>query len=469
MSAPSDERTITDLVVVLPGILGSTLEKNGTPVWAPSVGAVAEAIRTFGRSIPRLQLPDGIGDEHPGDGVEAVALMPDIHVLPGIWTAHLGYDLLLDRLRSSFHFVEVPPDDPDRAANLIPFAYDWRLSNRYNGRRLKQVVEPALERWRAQGGQFAGAKVTFIGHSMGGLVARWFIEKEGGAEITRRLITLGTPYRGALRALDQLVNGVQKGIGPFKLDLTQFARSMPSTYQLLPEYACIESPGGLLKIGETQVPELDTAMAADAMRFHDELDEAAAAHPVDAYALHPFVGTRQRTVTTARVAGGRVDLVDTIEGKDDGGDATVPRLAAAPKGVDPDSNILRWPADKHGSLQSNESLFAELHGVLTARPVHYRGLKPNELRVDTEELLLAGEPLAIAVEANDRLSIEASVTDEKGVEVARVPLPVTDGVARTEIDLLTPGAHVVTVRGVGNAGARVAPVTSTVLVWEAAP
>jgi hypothetical protein len=93
-------RTPTDLVVVLPGILGSTLRQDGHLVWAPSAGSVLRAIATLGRSLRRLRLPEDIGDDHPGDGVEAGGLMPDLHVLPGIWTPVKGYDRLLARLSS---------------------------------------------------------------------------------------------------------------------------------------------------------------------------------------------------------------------------------------------------------------------------------------------------------------------------------------------------------------------------------
>jgi hypothetical protein len=79
-----------DLVVVLPGILGSTLRKDGHLVWAPSAGSALRAITTFGASVKRLKLPEGIGDDHPRDGVEPVSLMPDLHILPGIWTAVKG-------------------------------------------------------------------------------------------------------------------------------------------------------------------------------------------------------------------------------------------------------------------------------------------------------------------------------------------------------------------------------------------
>ena len=97
---------IRDLVVVLPGIIGSTLAKNGKPIWAPSAGSVLSAISTFGGSINDLKLPDNIGDDHPHDGVEPITLMPDLHILPGIWSANIGYEKLLDWLRTRFNFVE---------------------------------------------------------------------------------------------------------------------------------------------------------------------------------------------------------------------------------------------------------------------------------------------------------------------------------------------------------------------------
>jgi hypothetical protein len=47
----------TDLVVVLPGILGSTLRQDGHLVWAPSAGSALRAITTLGASLRRLELP----------------------------------------------------------------------------------------------------------------------------------------------------------------------------------------------------------------------------------------------------------------------------------------------------------------------------------------------------------------------------------------------------------------------------
>lgn len=41
-----------------------------------------------------------------------------------------------------------------------------------------------------------GGKVDIIAHSMGGLIARWAIEKKGYAKYVDDLITLGTPHQG---------------------------------------------------------------------------------------------------------------------------------------------------------------------------------------------------------------------------------------------------------------------------------
>ena len=196
--------------------------------------------------------------------------MPDVHAIPGIWTPLKGYDVVVDHLRALGYQDKAGA----KPANLVLAPYDWRLSNRYNGQRLAGVVEPVLERWRAQGGQYAEARLVFVCHSMGGLVARWYIEKAGGHEVTRKLVTLGTPWRGATNAVEQLVNGVRKGIGPLSIDLTSFARSLPSLHQLMPEFACVASGSDFLKTTETTLPELRTDMVSDAMRFHTDLQES---------------------------------------------------------------------------------------------------------------------------------------------------------------------------------------------------
>jgi len=451
----------TDLVVVLPGIMGSQLMRKGKPVWGPSAGSVIQAVTSFGQSLQELQLRDGIGDDHPQDGVEPAGLMPELQVLPGIWTPVKGYDKLMNRLRS-LGYRDVSPDPEAPPGNLLALGYDWRLSNRYTAQWIAPRVEKALARWKAQGGQYANAQLVFVCHSMGGLVARWYIEKCGGAAHTRKLITLGTPYRGAAKALEQLVNGVHKGLGPLSVDLTLFARSMPSLHQLLPEYACIQAGNNLAKTTEITVPELSTSMASDAMRFHTELQNAETARPASLNSTYAILGVSQATPTTARISGGQVHLSDSYRGENLAGDATVPVVGASRADVEMDSNTLRHVPDKHGNLQRNKAALDELEAILTARRIHVRALGQVDAEADLPELILAGQPLPIRItlENDHRAAVLVTVTDEGGnVKTRRVEPPVT-----TSIDDLPPGAYTVDVTGL-SPGSRIAPVSSTVLVW----
>ena len=451
--------------MVLPGILGSTLARDGQEAWAPSAGVVWQAIRSFGASIQSLTLPTDLGDDHPGDGVEPLALMPDLHLLPGLWSANIGYSRLLDWLTQRFTLVPPDPKDPAKPANLLPFAYDWRLSNRYNALRLKGVVEPALERWRALAEANREARLILICHSMGGLVARWYVEREGGAALTRKLITIGTPHRGAVAALQQLVNGVEESVGPLRLNLTRFARSLPSAHQLLPQYACLQSGAGLAPISAVALPGVNPALVADAVAFHAALDAA----PASAYDLHPIVGTRQPTPTTARLVGERIETSEEIEGAREGGDGTVPRLSAAPKALNPDDPRLRYAPDQHLGLHSHQAVLDELEGVLTARPVIHRAIFGPQIGVRTEPLLLLGDPLVVwaDVAASEPLGLMAELLDEGGRVVERRKLRVQDSGQGQGCVFQPPRAGAWQVRvgaAGGSAGAMTTPVSAVSLV-----
>jgi pimeloyl-ACP methyl ester carboxylesterase len=453
-----------DVVIVLPGIMGSQLRRNGQLVWGPSAGAALRAITTFGRSLQHLQLPPGIGDDDPVDGVQPAGLMPDLHVLPGIWTPVKGYDRLLGKLRSlGYRDVTTSPGAPP--GNLLPLAYDWRLSCRRNGQHIASTIEQALDRWQAQGGPYKDAQLVFVCHSMGGLVARWYIEHCGGAAHTRKLITFGTPYRGAAKALGQLVNGIHPGLGPLGINLTSFARSLPSLYQLLPEYACIEHSGGLAKTTETPIPFLDTTMTADAMRFYTQLQDAEQHRPASLQTTHAIIGTRQPTATTMRITADQAHPVTTYQGDDLGGDATVPLPAACRTDVPMDSPLLRRVPDKHGNLHRNRAALDELEGILTAQPVTVRAAPATTgLAVGSGELILAGQPLTVTVQPPEgqRVAVRVAVTSETGhltsAQVIRPPATAT-------IDGLPPGAYTIDVTGL-TPTSPIAPVTSTTLVWD---
>jgi pimeloyl-ACP methyl ester carboxylesterase len=460
----------TDLVVVLPGIMGSMLGRTTSDrpaaenlVWAPTGGAATRAIRNLLGESPRLGLPDGIGDDHPGDGVEAVALMPDVHVVPGVWTPIRGYDLLIERL-NRLGYQHRPSTRPP---NLLPLPYDWRLSCRYNGQWIARYVEDALSRWQSQGGQYVDAKIVFICHSMGGLVARWYIEKRGGADQTRKLITLGTPWRGATMAVDRLCNGVPIKIGPFaKLRMDSFARSLVGLHQLLPEFACIAGQSELLKITETEVPHLNADRASDALRFQTDLQAAERARPASRSSTHMIIGTRQPTITTAAITGEGVELSELFGTTNEYGDGTVPVTGAVGLDEAPDSNLLRRVADMHGNLQCNSSVFDEIVGIITATTIRRRDVRPYELSVRVPELLIVGEDLRVDADfAGDyRAGLKITVSPEQGQPRVQQPR-VLDRHATAVFSGLPPGCYTVTVAGT-SASSTVAPVTAATVILE---
>ena len=228
--------------MIVPGITGSALAVRNKPVWALSGRAIMRSVVTVGRNVKRLRLPDGFGDTlpldpgqgEPADGVHATGLMGDLHVIPGVWSPIKGYSQLVRYFEDQFTATQTTPERP---GNLVQFAYDWRLSNVVSARRLAETAETALKEWREYSNN-PDARLVLVCHSMGGLVARWFLEKIKGWEKTRWLITIGTPYQGSMMAVDALSNGLSKGLGPFQVDLTELVQSFPSMYELLPTYEC---------------------------------------------------------------------------------------------------------------------------------------------------------------------------------------------------------------------------------------
>jgi pimeloyl-ACP methyl ester carboxylesterase len=229
-----------DIIVVVPGILGSVLVKDGREVWGVSARSVAGNLVTFGRAVKELKLDPGIGHADPKDGVSSPRLLPRLGMIPTFWKVD-GYGRLTEWLSKRFTLIAAADHQP---GNLIEFAYDWRLSNQLNAQRLADAVVPHLERWRHQT-QNQDAKLIFLCHSMGGLVARWFLEKLGGRDVTRKLVTIGTPYRGSVNALSALVNGMFLGLGRLGIPIDELVRSFPSVYQLLPTYPCLDVGHGV--------------------------------------------------------------------------------------------------------------------------------------------------------------------------------------------------------------------------------
>jgi pimeloyl-ACP methyl ester carboxylesterase len=436
---------MNDLVVLLPGITGSILKKHGKVVWGYSAKTIAGALFTGGSNLrDTLALPHDDPDvDDLGDGVTADALMPDLHLLPGLWKID-GYGAVSDALLANFELTE--------GRNFFRFPYDWRRHNKVAARKLARATHDWLRKWREDG--HPDAKLLLIAHSMGGIVSRYFLECMEGWKDTRALITFGTPYRGSLNALDTLANGMKKGW----VDLSPLAREFTALYQLLPVFECYDAgDGDLVRVGETTgIPNVDPARAAAALAFHHEIQSAVDTnHALPAfesggYQTHPIVGVTQTTqVSACRTADG-VELRDTHTSVQLGGDGTVPRVSAIPIEMSKNPLGAMYAATKHGSLQNADAVLRHVEGVLSGMAIDLGGfLKPKvQVALELADVLEPGQPLQVRVRPVKEAALELVLENSDGVEVARTkPRVATGGWLSAEFAPPAPGAFRVSVTG----------------------
>jgi pimeloyl-ACP methyl ester carboxylesterase len=132
------------------------------------------------------------------------------------------------------------------------FHYDWRRSNMENAQRLGAFIREKGEDVRREhehrfGPMDGPVKFDIVAHSMGGLLARYYLRygeadlpEDGsppeitwaGAKQVSQLILVGTPNGGSLFALDRLVNGLEIFTQAFYPPT--LVSTMPALYELLP-------------------------------------------------------------------------------------------------------------------------------------------------------------------------------------------------------------------------------------------
>lgn len=437
-----------DIVVVIPGILGSALEKDGKTVWDMSAGAAIRALISLGKSVKTLTLDGDDPDaDDLGDGVRPTRILPDLHLIPGLWKID-GYGAITKRLQKQFDLVP--------GENYFEFPYDWRRDNRVAGRLLRRQSHDWLTAWRDKSGN-EDARLVLLAHSMGGLVSRSFLELEDGWSDTRTLVTFGTPYRGSLNAVDFVANGFKKKVGPFTVvDLTDMLRSLTSVHQLLPIYPCIDDGSGNLKrpTEAAGFPHLDPRKGEDALGFHRLIEAAVTEHGNDdayretGYRLEPIVGSDQPTLNSGRIDGDRIAMSQSIDGDRLLGDGTVPRPSAQPLEIT-DATDAVFSSQPHASIQNQAGILDHIAGLFTSSTLDLGRFRKPDLRIgiETDDLWTANEGAEILIETNEPdAAIDVVVTDaDTGATVAEGAT--RDGEQRTvEVAGVPEGAYRVTAR-----------------------
>ena len=443
-----------DVIVLLPGITGSVLQKDGKDVWALSGGALWQGLKDFGESIKELRLEqDDPEADDLGDGITAPRLIADTHLIPGLWKID-GYGKVAETIKRE---LDVTP-----GLNFFEFPYDWRRDNRVHARRLARESREWLRAWRKQSGN-DDARLVLIGHSMGGLVSRAFLELEEGWKDTRLLITFGTPYRGSLNALDFVANGMRKRLGPLTLvNLTDLLRSFTSVYQLLPIYECVDAGDGDLKrVTEVDgIPGLVPDRAKNALEFHRAIRDAVDKHRTDpayledGYAIKPITGFFQPTSQSATLGAGGLETMRTYKGADQGGDGTVPSVSATPIELS-NQDMEVYVREKHASLQNADFSLDQVIALLQRQDVDQGQMfAPGKgISLDVEDAYLVEEDIVVrALPELEWATLTATLHEaDSGAQVAATDLhPGDEGWHQGVFRAPPEGTYRVTVAGTGD-------------------
>lgn len=454
-----------DLFVLIPGITGSVLQKDGRDVWALSGGALWSFARGGLESL-RLEDDDPNLDDL-GDGITASEVILGVTLLPGLHKAD-SYKRLLEFLKES---------GLASSGSLVTFPYDWRRDNRVAARKLGRVVEEGLRQLREQGA--ARPRAVLIAHSMGGLVARYWLEVLGGWRQCRALITFGTPHRGSVKILDYLANGYKQMF----VDLTEVVRSCTSAYQLLPIYPAIETANGWERAGEAaDLPNLDRARAAAGLAFHREIETKQKENRGDplyqdeGYAFIPVIGTGQPTLQSAWVEEGRLVSQESLPPGFDSvladGDGSVSRASAIPLEMSSGRAPLLYIAETHGTLHANEEIQQQVYENVRQSRVDLSkiravppGAQVQGLSLRLEDAYTSGEPVGVSVAAlgiGDRIrEVTARVQSlaDPAPPARNVTLVPSDDGWATTLEGLSAGAYRLEVQARGVAGLPLATIS----------
>ncbi len=218
-------------VMFLPGIEGSRLyDSSGNRRWLSSGDADADYIRM---------------------NSDGISVFPDITTKDAIDTA--DFQQLYTDIYKSF-LVEMKTWENEYSIIATTTPYDWRLnydSVVNNGRKLPSgqisyLLSPEtghdpyiIETLKQLAASSPTGKVTIIGHSQGGLIAKALMQKIGAkatAELVDKVIFVATPQLGTPQAVATILHGTDAGIvgAISESKVRQLAQNFPSAYTLLP-------------------------------------------------------------------------------------------------------------------------------------------------------------------------------------------------------------------------------------------
>lgn len=202
-----------EVTIFIHGIRGSFLvTEAGERAWLSVGDVLSGGERSLALPFPGQRPAPVFGPLRP-DGVMTRLTLAPLLVERDIYLGFLNFGM-------------------ERLPGFLPFAYDWRVDAREAVKRLHETIE-----------QLPAARVNLIGHSLGGLVALYYLRYGGGgaaagltwagAKRVSRAVFVGAPFRGAPAFLRDLLEGAPVGSNT-RLVSREAAFTFATEFQLLP-------------------------------------------------------------------------------------------------------------------------------------------------------------------------------------------------------------------------------------------
>jgi pimeloyl-ACP methyl ester carboxylesterase len=253
----AEARAVVPTTVFVPGVLGSQLEDpSGVLYWGSVFGSSPQPHRDpddfRALALPVADAPlSRLDDElEPGGMLLAVEVDTKIGSMtvrgyPGVFEGLLGHIADEEARRPGRVTVK---EVEQGILPIVAFGYDWRHDLSVEVARLHEVVLRAAAARQAAGGE---AKVDLIGHSMGGLLVRYYLRygpaplpEDGsppkltweGAKHVSQAILVAPPNGGSPMVLASLLGGEKVSTFMPRYP-SALVGSFPSLYQMLPRPA----------------------------------------------------------------------------------------------------------------------------------------------------------------------------------------------------------------------------------------
>lgn len=168
-------------------LLASTVDASGEPA-APGVGSPVQSLSGLARASSGETAPPGANDFACKPGAEHPNPVVLVHAF-GL-NAASNWQYLSPRIKSAGYCVFALTYGQDPRAEGLPYSPGGLIPIEQSAAQLASFVERVLKETGAR-------RVDLVGHSLGTVMPRYYLERLGGKEKVQRFVALAPAWRGS--------------------------------------------------------------------------------------------------------------------------------------------------------------------------------------------------------------------------------------------------------------------------------